>query len=566
MSLHWGRYRVLLLLAVAIAATTCPAVADEPLHERIDRLIAAHVAKSEVTPAGRCDDAEFLRRVTLDLTGRIPSADETRRFLADESPHKRERLIGTLLESHDFPRRMADLFHVMLMERRGDDPEWRRFLATSFAQHKPWDQIAREILKPNPDDEDLRGAAFFHTKRLEKYGQNPTDYPGLTRDVGRLFLGIDLQCAQCHDHPHVADYEQVDFQGMYVVFLNTFIRRDTSFPAIGEKLLTKKLEYTSVFIGQPEETAPRAPFGMEVMIPLLSQEEQYLVPPDRKTRSPGVPRFSPMGVLAEKIPTAENDLFKQNITNRLWFVMMGRGIVDPLDLSHSGNPPSHPELLALLAAEFAAHNFDVKWLLRELALSETYQRSSLLPDVEHPPLPQSFAVALEKPLSAEQLFESMLQATGERDILLAEIDEQLRAADPKLFDILRAEPLRLWEARDERLAELKQAFITAFGNVPREPEVEFSPTVKASLFLMNEKTVLGWLERKPGNLIDRLAGLSDDRKLAEELYLSVLTRFPTDEERDEVSAYLARRGDDRDRALRNLAWSLLASTEFRLNH
>jgi len=552
-----------LLLALAWVAIVGDAIAAEPLHVRIDRLVAE---KSPVPVGNRSDNAEFLRRISLDLNGRIPSADETRAFLADNSPEKRAKLIDRLLSSDDYAPRMADLFHVMLMERRGDDPHWRQFLQKSFAENKPWDRMVAQMLKPNPDVEHLRGSAFFQTKRLEKYGQNATDYPGLTRDVGRLFLGVDLQCAQCHDHPSIDDYQQVDFQGMYIVFLNSYIRRDTDFPAIGEKLLSKKLEFVSVFVQEQKTTGPRPPFGMEVLIPMLSKEMQFLIPPDRKTRSAGVPRFSPMQVLADTLPISANLQFKQNAANRLWFALMGRGIVHPLDMQHSENPPSHPKLLSLLADEFAAHNFDIKWMLRELALTETYQRSSLLSaDAKEPP-PEAFAVALERALSAEQLMGGMLAVTGERAILLKQIDKELREADPKFFDILRANPDRLSKKRNERLSEIRQTFVTAFGNVPREPEIEFSPTVKASLFLMNEPTVLGWLERKPGNLVDRLTKMTDSAQLADELYLCVMSRLPSDEERTEVAKFLTNRKENRDKAIGHLTWALLASTEFRLNH
>jgi len=552
-----------LLLAIVCGAMVGDATAAEPLHTRIDRLVAE---KSPVPLGARSDDAEFLRRISLDLNGRIPSAIETRAFLADSSPEKRAKLIDRLLSSDDYPRRMTDLFHVMLMERRGDDPHWRQFLQKSFVENKPWDRMVAEILKPDPDVEHLRGSAFFQTKRLEKYGQNATDYPGLTRDVGRLFLGIDLQCAQCHDHPNIDDYQQVDFQGMYIVFLNSYIRRDTDFPAIGEKVLSKKLEFISVFVQEQKKTGPRPPFGMEVLIPMLAKEMQFLIPPDRKTRFAGVPRFSPMQVLADTLPTSANVQFKQNAANRLWFAMMGRGIVHPLDMQHSENPPSHPKLLALLADELAAQKFDIKWMLRELALTETYQRSSLLSANATEPPPESFVVALERALSAEQLMDGMLAATGERALLIKQIDNELRDADPKFFDILRANPKMLAGQRNERLSEIRQSFVTAFGNVPREPEIEFSPTVKASLFLMNEQTVLGWLERKPGNLIDRLAGMTDSSRLTDELYLSIMSRLPSDEERSEVAKFLTNRKENRDKAIGHLAWALLASTEFRLNH
>ena len=170
---------------------------EEALHQRIDKLVAA---KFIGAPAARSDDAEFFRRVNLDLSGCIPTAEKTRQFLADTQPNKRAVEIERLLAAPTYAARMANLFHVVLMERRGDNAEWSAYLQTCFEQNRPWDQMVREILHPAHGEEARRGAAYFYTRRLEKVGQNPTDYPGLTRDVGRLFLGVDLQCAECHDH------------------------------------------------------------------------------------------------------------------------------------------------------------------------------------------------------------------------------------------------------------------------------------------------------------------------------------------------------------------------------
>ena len=283
-------------------------------------------------------------------------------------------------------------------------------------------------------------------------------------------------------------------------------------------------------------------------------------------KQPPSPKFSRKDQLAQWVVGENNPYFARALANRIWAQFFGRGIVHPLDMQHSENPPSHPKLLALLADEFAAHNFDIKWMLRELALTETYQRSSLLAaDAKESP-PEAFAVAIERALSAEQLMDGMLAATGERANLLKQIDEELREADPKFFDILRANPEMLAGQRSERLAEIRQSFVTVFGNVLREPEIEFSPTVKASVFLMNEPTVLGWLQRKPGNLVDRLAGMTNNAKLADELYLNVMSRLPSDEEKLEVTKFLTNRNENRDKAIGHLAWALLASTEFRLNH
>lgn len=527
-----------LLVAVALCGVTR---ADEPLHVRIDALIAAKADGKAA--ASMADDAEFFRRVHLDLAGRIPTAEETRQFLAGAAPDKRVKLIGDLLNGPEYPRRMTDAFHVMLMERTGDHADWTAFLRSSFEKNKPWDQMVREIAYPNSEDETLRGAAFFWTKRLEHYGENPIDLPGLARDIGRMFLGIDLQCAQCHDHLFVDEYKQADFQGLFAFVSHATIRKDVKFPAVSENLMGKKVEFSSVFKKDKHETGPRLPRGLEIEVPAFAKGEEFEVAPDRKKNFAGVPKFSPLKVLSEQLPRAENALFTKNIVNRLWFIMLGRGLVHPIDLHHKDNTPSHPELLDLLAQEFAAHQFDIKWLLREIALSQTYQRSSLLPDGAGELPPESFLVALEKPLSAEQLLRAMLEATGEVSRILPD-----GAAESAEYN------------------KLRDRFVKAFANPPKEPETEFAPSVKAALFLSNDSIVLSWLAPRQGNLVDRLNAIPEPDKLADELYLSVLTRQPTADERADVAAFLAKRASDRPKAIGQLVWALLTSTEFCVNH
>ncbi|REK29806.1 MAG: DUF1549 domain-containing protein [Planctomycetota bacterium] len=540
------RFSLTMILSVcaALGGPESAAKADDSLAPKIDALIDAAHDGPAAPPA---TDAEFLRRTCLDFAGRIPTAQETRSFLADENPQKRTALIDQLLNSPEFSHRMTDAMHVMLMERMGDNEEWKAFLQNSFAQNRPWNEIVRDILHPDAENEQTRGSAFFLTKRLEKYGQNPVDLPGLTRDVGRLFLGVDLQCAQCHDHLFVDDYTQADFQGLYTFISHTAIRQDTDFPAIAEKLVTAKTEFMSVFTQEPQSTGPRLPGGEEVELATFAEGEEYLQPPDRNTNFPGIPRFSPLTILSEQLPTAENAAFCRNSVNRFWFLLMGRGLVEPLDLHHTENPPSHPELLDLLAHEFAAQNFDVKWLLGQLARTKTYQRSSRLSDADKVPL-DNYRVALERPLSAEQLLAGMLIATGRRSQATA--DESTGDASN--------------EENDPFAQELK-AFREAFAAVPREPEHEFAPSVKAALFLLNDPLVLSWLEPKPGSTVATAAAL-DDAAAAEFIYLTVLSRNPTDEEKQEVVDLLSGSGDARADTIRHLVWALLASTEFCLNH
>ncbi|HEY3789278.1 MAG TPA: DUF1549 domain-containing protein [Urbifossiella sp.] len=507
------------------------ASAAEPLSVRIDQQIEAK-AKAENVPLGLpADDAEFLRRASLDFAGKIPSAEAARKFLADADPQKREKLIDRLLATPEYAPRMADLFDVMLMERLGEHAEWTKYLRASFEKNKPWDRMVREILRANPKDAANLGASFFLSKRLENYGQNPVDYSGLTRDVGRLFLGKNFQCCECHDHLFVEDYKQRDFQGLHAFFKNTMLV-DAAKLHVGEKPLGEKTRFASVFTKVLMTTGPALPGMMMLEIPTFAKGMEFAEAPDRKTNSPGVPKFSTLAAISEKLPIAGNKDFARNMANRLWFALMGRGLVHPLDMHHSKNPGSHPELLDLLAAEFAGHNFDIKWLLRELALSKTYQRSSLVPAGKEPPEAWFFATALERRLSADQLLHSMATATGTS----AKTTETLR---PK--------------------------FLKAFANQPREPEDEISPSLKAALFVLHDDSVLALLKPAAGNLVESLSKLPDE-KIADELYLSILTRPPTADEAATVMKLLKKDSNHRTDAIGRMAWALLASMEFSVNH
>jgi hypothetical protein len=515
--------------------------AAEPLHQRIDTLITTKAGRQPL--GGMASDAEFLRRVHLDFTGRIPSAEVARRFFADKSKAKRAKLIDQIFAGPLWAETMAERFHVMLMERRGEDEEWREWLAKSFAKNKPWDAMVREMVAPEYLKAAKRGAGFFLTKRLEKYGQNPTDYPGLTRDVGRMFMGVDLQCAQCHHHLTVKDYKQVDFQGLYSAFSNIRLQRTNETIQVAwasEGLLNKKLEYSSVFSETKKTTGPRVPFGKEITIPVFEKGKEWTVKADRQKKITGVPAFSPLREIASRMATPDNPFFARNIANRAWFLMMGRGLIEPLDLVHSKNPPSHPELLDLLAKELVAHKFDLKWLFRELALTQTYQRSSVLP--KGGASENLFTAAKERPIPAEVLLRNVLLATGERE-RVTKLDEE----------------------NEHSLKIFKGLFQTTFANAPREPELAVNATLKAALFLRNNETLLWLVKRRENNLVDRLAKLKTPEKIAGEVFLSVLSRPPSDEERAMVKSFLEKQSDP-DRALGDLVWALLSSTEFFVNH
>jgi hypothetical protein len=359
---------VVLIGALARAAT-CLAQ-GEPLHAVIDQQLAPVAG---LQPA-RCSDAEFLRRVSLDLVGMPPTADDARAFIADPAADKRERLIDRLFASPQFARHLAATLDLMLMERRPNTnvtaDEWQAWLMKCVRENMPWNLFAREILAADGDDPQNRPAARFVLDR----GSDPHS---ITRDIGRIFFGRDMQCAQCHDHPIIADYLQSDYHGLLAFVSPSYalVRKE------GDKQITLQAEkagtdlsFESVFVGVPRRTGPRVLSGTLLDEPFLLPGEEYEVAPAENVKS--VPKFSRRVKLAELATNGTNQAFNWNIANRLWAHMFGCGLVHPPDLHHPSNPPTHPELLQSLSDYFATQmNFDIRKFLREVALSGAYQRS-----------------------------------------------------------------------------------------------------------------------------------------------------------------------------------------------
>lgn len=442
----------------AAAVEAKPAAADAaapdlPLHERIDRVIESdHVG----TPAPLAGDSEFLRRIYLDLTGRVPSIEATRAFLADASPDKRQRLVDQLLASPAFSRHMANLFDVMLMERRPDkhvkSGEWQAYLLAAIRGQKPLNELARELLAADGVEEALRPAVKFY---LDRDGETNL----LTRDVGRVFFGMDLQCAQCHDHPLIDDYFQADYYGIFAFLSRSFVFTDAK---AKKSYFAEKAEgevsFTSVFTSESGSTGPRLPGEQPLVEPTFEKDQEYLVKPAKDVRP--VPKYSRRAQLAEHATSGANRAFNQNLANRLWALMLGRGLVDPVDLHHAANPPAHPELLRLLADELAAMKFDLRGFLRQLALTRAYQRSFDLPEnlVQQAGEAGSRLAALEEQRAAlvaaveqaRQAYTAAQQARSEANQALEPLQKPLADAAAALAAVVKDH-----QAAADKLAQLK---------------------------------------------------------------------------------------------------------------
>jgi uncharacterized FlaG/YvyC family protein len=366
---HVERGMMVRLLLAWIAIPAAALHADEPLRELINR----ELAPPSGTAWPKANDAEFLRRVSLDLNGMPPSADEARAFINDPDPAKREKLVDRLLASPLYARHLSTTLDVMLMERRPNthvpQDQWQAFLLKSVRDNKPWNVLAREIMTADGDTPENRAAARFYLDRN-------SEPHVITRDLGRMFFGRDMQCNQCHDSPLVADFLQRDYHGLLAI-------ASVGYPVtkkVAEKDVTvfaerapSDLSFESVFEkGNMHRTIARLPGAPSFTEPVLFPGEDYTVAPADGVRA--VPKFSRRAMMAELATNGSNRAFNENIANRLWAMMLGRGIVHPLDMIHPDNPAASPALLTQLGSRFAAMNFDMKMFLREIALSDVYQR------------------------------------------------------------------------------------------------------------------------------------------------------------------------------------------------
>jgi hypothetical protein len=544
---------------VALVGRIPDARATEPLHVQIDRLIAFESPEAEKFAAPVASDEEFLRRITFDLTGTIPTVADARAFLADADGAKRAKLIDKLLASPEYARHMQRVFDVMLMRRlpakNVPAAEWEKFLRESFSQNKPWHETVRAILTADGGDPANRGPARFY---LDRDG----DVNQITKDIGKLFLGVNLECAQCHNHPQIEDYHQQHFYGVSAFFTRSFVMTDKEKRVVFAEKADGEVTFESVFEIRdkvskgPRSSGMRLFEGLTISEPKFDKpEDAYLVKPDDKDKTVRpVPRFSRRAKFAEWVASADNRRFCRTTANRLWAQLLGRGIVHPVDLDHTDNPPSHPLLLALLTEELASRQLDLKSVIREIVLSQTYQRSSRGGAVEGADKAQDgqFVVARLKPLSPAQFAWGVMQATGETDVHRASLGEKLTE-----------------ETLYTTLVGYEQRFTQLFGGEPGHPPDGFESTADQVLFLANDPAIVGFLQQKNGNLADRLLKLPEDnpQAIAEELFLSALTRRPTAEDVEDVRGYLANQtGEARLAAVQELIWALIASAEFRFNH
>ena len=512
------------------SAAAAEAAAEPPhaaMARRVDELLAQGQAAANVTPAPLSDDAEFLRRASLDLTGVVPRASEVREFLADESPAKRQALIDRLLASSSHPTHMATTWRNRILPAGADPSRAReaaalqKWLRTRFARNLRYDNLVGSLLLTNGGDE-LGPALYYqsHDVAPEK----------VAASAAELFLGVKLQCAQCHDHPF-ADWSQREFWGLAAFFARTK-SPSGSMPGM------MQTSYKLVDVDRGDVTLPESE---EVVPPKYPRGDELAADDSANRRSQ----------LVLWLTSRDNRYFSRAAVNWSWTHLFGKGLVETLDeLDDSAEMTANEQLLDELADYFVASKFDLRQLWRTLASTEAYQRSSSF-NGEEPPAPGLFAVMQAKPLTPEQLYDSFMRLAppneaaygwngGGANNMAAMLDE-----DPNRVEFVRR------------------------MRPPPGAATEYRAGTLQALMLMNGQTTARVTAPQESRLLGAIdAPFLSNAERVDALFLATLSRLPSDEERTLFVETIAESSTpaERRQALSDSFWALLNSTEFAFNH
>ena len=510
--------------------------------KHLDRYINAVLKREGIQPSKMSEDAEFLRRVHLDLTGKIPTPEEVLDFLKDGSSNKRQSKIEQLLTSEVYLDYWTELWVNWLIGRRGDRDTHRigltPWVREALTNNIPYNQFVQELITA---DGELRenGAGNY----ILRYEHSPTF---LTSHASRLFLGLPMQCAECHDHK-TEMWTQADYYGIAAFFTGIKSEQKENIDTVdmvGNKMTIRNFLITN----QPAETiwverlekqvGPHFLDGSAYQGSLLKKRE----------------------VLAQWMTDKSNPYFSQAIVNRIWKHFMGRAFVEPVDGFGEENPPSNPELLKWLAKDFVMHGYDLQHLMRTLLNSETYQRTSQTNESNKDDQ-RYYSHAYLKPLSAEQFFYSMLQATDFERLQEVRMEGLNQRRSQNRENMLR----QLERMKREHLKK----FLFLLDNGEMEEIEAFNGTIPQALMMINGDMVNDSASHEEyGSFVNYVLGKwREPMERMEYIYLNVLSRFPTSKEKTFFRRYLERSlYRNKDLAYEDLYWVLLNSAEFSLNH
>ena len=509
---------------------------DVPENNFVDRHVFAKLRSLRMLPSELCDDSVFLRRAYLDLLGVSPTPAEVRAFLGDAKPDKRARLVDRLLDRPEFAEFWALKWSdVLRNEEKALDPKgvqaFHHWIRRSIADGRPLNEFARDLIAARGNTYERPAANFYRALR---------DPQTRAEAAAQVFLGIRLQCAKCHNHPFDR-WTQNDYHGLAAFFA--------------------RIDYRILQNRRPDQLDAHEFDGEQIVLTL--REGEWKHPRSGETLRPlflgeATPAFAPgadrLQALADWIARPDNPFFARAQVNRIWFHLLGRGLVEPNDDFRSSNPSVNGPLLEALTKDFAAHRFDLRHAIRTIMNSRTYQLASR-PNETNRDDESNFSHTLIRPLQAEQLLDSFARVV----------------AKPVKFN---GQPLGVRAAQlpgvpmARRIAPTPaEQFLKVFGKPERllscECERSDTTTLNQAFQLLTGELVNRLLSEPDNRLGKLLAAKKADREIIAEFYLAALCRPPNPKELDATVALVAK-AKDRRAALEDVVWGLVNAKEFLL--
>ncbi len=505
----------------------------------IDTYLAKDWEARGLTPAEAADDAEFVRRVYLDLVGRAPKAAEARAFIDDPAPDKRPKLVDALLKMPGHATYFAAVTRSLWLPQAANNfqliqfgSQFETWLQAQYRANTPADQLVRRILtvkmtvnNQNPMFRFVQGDPSDPDSQLITgfYSANEGKAEALGSAVSRLFLGVKLECAQCHDHPF-APYTRDQFWQFAAFFAELS-------PLAGPR---------------PSFVGPTLPQSDRNTIKVAGTDKKVTATFFDGTNPEWAPDRLPRVELADWLVSAKNPYFAKNVANRMWAHFFGIGLQDPVDEPGENNPPSHPELLTALGRAFADNGFDNQTLIRAITRTRAYQLTSRM---THPGQadPRRFARMNLKGLTPPQLFDTLVAATGFREPAAFRNQQNFGFVQPN---------------------NPRGQFLSRFASSDRA--TESSTTILQALMMMNGEFIGDQTDLVKSEVLAAVADVPgwDTKQRVSTLFLTAFARNPTQEELEKFSSYVDRGGtnNDKKKALADVFWVLLNSPEFLFNH
>ena len=553
---YLGGITIGLILAVCLFSTPTSAETPKPINKRepaafakqIDQIIDKALADSNVPASGLSDDAEFARRLSLDLRGRIPTPDRVTKFIADKDPAKRQKLIEDFLDDPEFGEHFGIIWYHRLVKKTMDNAQvisykFEEWLEKEFNKNTPWDQLVKNILMAE-GDRDKNPATVFYLAHSEGNKQPEVQPARVVATMSQMFMGVRLECCECHNHPFDDGLKQKDFWGVAAFFngmhANHTARKDEATPVIIERFNGGPAR-RKVQDGQREP----ASFG-EIVIPDTkgkTEKARYLLGETASLSRSKSPRIAFLDWLTSK----ENLYFARAMANKMWANFFGRGIVEPVDEMRDLSKATHPEVLELLAKEFADSGYDVKHLARCIVSTQAYQRTSQ-------PLPKNkddkvlYSHGPIKVLTADMLYDSLQVVLHHAPVTAPEKAPRKMAA------------LAQRKGRGTPRDQFRDFFHAEADDDAGVTE-EYAHGIPQVLKLMNDTQ----MNNITAVITDMMKNSKTPEQMIQTLYLRILSRYATAKEIGRMKKYLD--GDVvPQRAYRDMFWALMNSSEFMFNH